>query len=34
MGVMTAFVGTKSVLAVPMTRGDYNEYRGWKIPEK
>ena len=33
LGVMTAFVGTKSVLAVPMTRGDYNEYRGWQIPE-
>ena len=33
LGVMTAFVGTKSVLATPMTRGDYNEYRGWQIPE-
>ena len=32
-GVMTAFVGTKSVLATPMTRGEYNEYRGWQIPE-
>ena len=33
LGVMTAFVGTKSVLATPMTRGEYNEYRGWQIPE-
>lgn len=33
LGVMTAFVGTKSVLATTMTRGEYNEYRGWKIPE-
>lgn len=33
LGVMTAFVGTKSVLATPMTRGKYNEYRGWQIPE-
>ncbi len=32
-GVMTAFVGTKSVLATPMTRGEYNEYRGLQIPE-
>lgn len=33
LGIMTAFVGTKSVLATAMTRGDYNEYRGWQIPE-
>lgn len=33
LGVMTAFVGTKSVLATPMTHGEYNEYRGWQIPE-
>lgn len=30
---MVAFIGTKSVLAIPMTRGEYNEYRGWTIPE-
>lgn len=27
------YVGTKIVKAFPMTRGDYNEYRGWVIPE-
>ena len=30
---MIAFIGTKSVLATTMTRGEYNEYRGWTIPE-
>ena len=30
---LTAFIGTKSVLATTMTRGEYNEYRGWTIPE-
>lgn len=30
---MSAFVGTKIVLARPMTRGDYNALRGWTIPE-
>ena len=30
---MCAYVGTKSVLATTMTRGEYNEYRGWTIPE-
>ncbi|OTG81809.1 hypothetical protein B9T31_14895 [Acinetobacter sp. ANC 4558] len=30
---MIAFIGNKSVLAVPMTRGEYNEYRDWTIPE-
>jgi hypothetical protein len=27
------YVGTKYLLAQPMTRGEYNEYRGWQIPE-
>lgn len=27
------YVGTKSVKAVTMSRGEYNEYRGWQIPE-
>lgn len=27
------YIGTKLVKAKPMTRGEYNEYRGWKIPE-
>ena len=30
---MVAFIGTKSVLATTMTRGEYNDYRGWQIPE-
>lgn len=30
---MCAYIGTKSVLATTMTRGEYNEYRGWQIPE-
>lgn len=29
---MKLFVGTKIIKACPMTRGAYNEYRGWKIP--
>jgi hypothetical protein len=32
-GAMMAYIGTKMVNAMPMTRGDYNEYRGWKVPE-
>lgn len=30
---MVAYIGTKEVLAVPMSRGEYNEYQGWQIPE-
>lgn len=26
------YEGTKRVLATPMTRGAYNEYRGWTVP--
>ncbi len=26
------YVGTKAIYAVPMTRGEYNVYRGWQIP--
>ena len=29
---MLAFIGTKSVLATPMTRLEYNQYRGWDVP--
>lgn len=29
---LIAYVGTTKVLAIPMTRGDYNNYRGWQIP--
>jgi hypothetical protein len=29
---MFRFIGTKIILAEPMTLGDYNKYRGWDIP--
>lgn len=29
---MKKYVGTKLIEAEPMTRGAYNEYRGWTIP--
>lgn len=30
---MKEYVGIKRIEAEPMTRGEYNEYRGWVIPE-
>lgn len=30
---MKRYIGCKLIAAEPMTRGEYNEYRGWKIPE-
>jgi hypothetical protein len=30
---MQQFVGVKLVNAKPMTRGEYNEYRNWNLPE-
>lgn len=27
------FIGTKEIEATPMTRGEYNKYRGWEIPQ-
>ena len=30
---MKQYIGTKIIMAKPMTRGEYNIYRGWKIPE-
>ena len=30
---MKKYIGTKLIKAKPMNRGDYNEYRGWTIPE-
>ena len=30
---LVAYIGTKSVLATPMTRAEYCDYRGWEIPE-
>lgn len=29
---MKTYIGTKVIDAEPMTRGDYNIYRGWQIP--
>lgn len=29
---MERFIGVKLIMAKPMTRGEYNKYRGWKIP--
>ena len=28
---MKDYIGVKVVTAEPMSRGEYNEYRGWKI---
>lgn len=30
---MKKYIGTKVLMAKPMTRGEYNKYRGWTIPE-
>ena len=30
---MIEYIGTEIVKAEPMTLGDYNDYRGWTIPE-
>lgn len=29
---MQKYIGVKRIEARPMTRGDYNTYRGWRIP--
>lgn len=29
---MKQYIGTKVIQARPMTRGEYNKYRGWPIP--
>ena len=29
---MKKYIGTKMIEAKPMSRGDYNKYRGWTIP--
>lgn len=31
---MENYIGTKSIKAMPMTKGEYCQYRGWKVPEK
>lgn len=30
---MKTYIGTKIIDAEPMTRGEYNKYRGWQIPD-
>lgn len=30
---MKTYTGTKTLQAEPMTRGDYNEFRGWDLPD-
>lgn len=30
---MQKYIGVKQVEAKPMTRGDYNNYRGWTVPK-
>lgn len=30
---MKTYIGCKRIEAEPLTRGEYNDYRGWKIPE-
>ena len=30
---MGTYIGCKLINALPMTRLEYNEYRGWKVPE-
>jgi hypothetical protein len=29
---MQLFIGTKVIKAIPMTRQEYNDYRGWQLP--
>lgn len=29
---MQAYIGTKQIRAIPMTRAAYNNYRGWQLP--
>ena len=29
---MQQYIGTKVISATPMTRAEYNEYRGWQLP--
>ena len=30
---MKHYIGTKTVMAQPMSRGAYNKYRGWELPD-
>jgi len=29
---MKSYIGTKMIMAQPMNRKDYNDYRGWEVP--
>jgi hypothetical protein len=31
---MKNYIGVKYIKAFPMSRGDYNSYRGWEVPPK
>ena len=30
---MKKYIGTKEINAIPMNRQEYNDFRGWKLPE-
>lgn len=30
---MQDYIGTKQIKALPMNRADYNDYRGWQLPD-
>lgn len=30
---MQTYIGTKIIKARPLSRGEYNTYKGWQIPE-
>lgn len=30
---MQQFIGTKQVMLLPMSRAEYNHYRGWQLPD-
>lgn len=32
MNLMKTYIGTKLIHALPMTRKEYNDYRGWELP--
>ena len=31
--MLKEYIGVKLIKAMPMTRGEYNNYRGWTIPK-
>ena len=30
---MNRYIGVKQINAMPMTREEYNEFRGWQVPK-